>query len=67
MGGKPNIDQSDQELLIKNLTKQLETNLGWKQLVANKFRKQVVIQDSEIETIHKKLVLIFTLKLFGGD
>ena len=40
---------------ISILTKQLETNLGWKQLVANKFRKQVVIQDSEIETIHKKL------------
>ena len=25
LGGKPNIDQSDQKLLIKNLTKQLET------------------------------------------
>jgi len=40
---------------ISILEKQLESTIGWKQLIANKFRKQVVIQDSEIETIHKKL------------
>ena len=25
LGGKPNLDQSDQKILIKNLSKQLET------------------------------------------
>ena len=40
---------------ISILKKQLRTSIGWKQLVANKFRQQVVIQDTEIETIHKKL------------
>ena len=40
---------------ISILEKQLSTTIGWKQLVANKFRKQVVIQDSEVETIHRNL------------
>ena len=40
---------------ISILEKQIETELGWLQLVANKFRNQIVIQDTEVETIHKKL------------
>tara|TARA_B100000029_G_scaffold516355_1_gene629048 strand:+ start:12628 stop:13890 length:1263 start_codon:yes stop_codon:yes gene_type:complete len=40
---------------IKILEKQLNSNIGWKQLIANKFRKQVVIQDSEIDLLHKNL------------
>ena len=40
---------------ISILEKQIRSNIGWKQLVANKFRMQIVIQDAEIETIHKKL------------
>jgi len=40
---------------ISILERQLSTTIGWKQLIANKFRQQIVIQDSEVETIHKKL------------
>jgi len=40
---------------ISILEKQVYVSIGWKQLVANKFRKQVMIQDSEIDTIHNKL------------
>ena len=40
---------------VSILEKQLKTNIGWKQLIANKFRKNVVIQESEIETILKNL------------
>ena len=40
---------------ISILEKQLSTTIGWKQLIANKFRQKIVIQDSEVETIHKKL------------
>ena len=40
---------------ISILEKQLSTTIGWKQLIANKFRQKITIQDSEVETIHKKL------------
>ena len=40
---------------ISILEKQLRANIGWRQLVANKFRPKIVIQDSEVEAIHKKL------------
>ena len=40
---------------ISILEKQLITSIGWRQLIANKFRNQIVIQDIEVETIHKKL------------
>ncbi len=40
---------------IKILKKQISSNIGWKQLVANKFRKQVIIQDSEIDLLHNNL------------
>ena len=40
---------------ISILEKQIKARIGWRQLIANKFRNQVVVQDSELETIHKKL------------
>ena len=40
---------------IAILEKQIETTIGWRQLVSAKFRNQIVIQDSEIETILKKI------------
>ena len=40
---------------ISILEKQVTANIGWRQLIANKFRNQIVIQDTEVETIHKKL------------
>ena len=40
---------------IDILEKQIATSVGWRQLVSNKFRNQIVIQDSEIETILKKI------------
>ena len=40
---------------VSILEKQLKTNIGWKQLIANKFRKNVLIQESEIATILKNL------------
>ena len=40
---------------ISILEKQITASIGWRQLIANKFRKQVVIQDSEVEIIHKKM------------
>ena len=40
---------------VSILEKQLEVSIGWRQLVSNKFRNKVVIQDSEIETILKKI------------
>ena len=46
LGGKPNIDQSDQKLLIKNLTKQLET-LTVKVILNDKTKNQ--IKDEEIK------------------
>ena len=45
----------EQKTDISILEKQIEVSIGWKQLIANKFRKQILIQDTEIETIHKKL------------
>ena len=45
----------EQKTDIAILRKQLEVSIGWKQLIANKFRKQIIIQDTEVETIHKKL------------
>ena len=40
MGGKPNIDQSDQKLLIKNLTKQLDTLLV-KSILSDKTKNKI--------------------------
>ncbi len=48
LGGKPNIDQSDQKLLIKNLTKQLET-LTVKSILNDK--KKNIIKDENIKGI----------------
>ena len=48
LGGKPNIDQSDQKLLIKNLSKQLET-LSVKVILNDKTKNQ--IKDEEIKGI----------------
>ena len=45
----------DNKTDISILEKQVRTNIGWRQLVANKFRPQVIIQDAEVETILKKL------------
>ena len=45
----------EQKTDISILEKQIEVSIGWKQLIANKFRKKILIQDTEIETIHKKL------------
>ena len=45
----------DNKTDISILEKQLETSIGWRQLVSNKFRSQVVIQDSEVEAILTKL------------
>ena len=40
---------------ISILEKQLSISIGWRQLVSNKFRGQIVIQDSEIDTILNNL------------
>ena len=40
---------------ISILEKQLWANLGWRQLVANKFRQKIIVQESEVEVIHNKL------------
>ena len=45
----------DNKTDISILENQLETSIGWRQLVSNKFRNQVIIQDSEVETILTKL------------
>ena len=42
---------------IKILYNQIKANIGWMQLIANKFRIQVIIQDSEVDRIHKNLEL----------
>ena len=47
-GGKPSLDQSDQKMLIKNLTKQLET-LSIKSILNDKTKNQ--IKDEEIKGI----------------
>ena len=48
LGGKPNIDQSDQKLLIKNLTKQLDT-LSVSSILNDKTKNK--IRDEEIKGI----------------
>ncbi len=48
LGGKPTLDQSDQKLLIKNLTKQLET-LSVKTILNDKNKNK--IKDEEIKGI----------------
>jgi alanyl-tRNA synthetase len=48
LGGKPNLDQSDQKLLIKNLTKQLDTLLV-KSILNDKTKNK--IYDEEIKGI----------------
>ena len=48
MGGKPNIDQSDQKLLIKNLTKQLDS-LSLKSILKDKTKNK--INNKEIKGI----------------
>ena len=40
---------------ITILEKQIETSIGWRQLVSNRFRKTVVIQENEVERIHNNL------------
>ena len=45
----------DNKTDISILENQLETSIGWRQLVSNKFRNQIIIQDSEVETILTKL------------
>ncbi len=48
LGGKPSLDQSDQKLLIKNLTKQLDT-LSVKSILKDKTKNR--IKDEEIKGI----------------
>lgn len=36
---------------IKILEKQISTNIGWRQLIANKFRTQVIIEESDISMV----------------
>ena len=48
MGGKPTLDQTDQKLLIKNLTKQLDT-LSVKSILSDKAKNKVI--DEEIKGI----------------
>ncbi len=48
LGGKPTLDQSDQKLLIKNLTKQLDT-LSVKSILNDKTKNK--IKDEEIKGI----------------
>ena len=52
-GLKDFLKQNKTEISI--LEKQIRTNIGWRQLVANKFRSQIVIQESEVENLHKRL------------
>jgi len=40
---------------ISILEKQIFVSIGWRHLIANKFRTKIIIQDSEIDTIHNKL------------
>jgi alanyl-tRNA synthetase len=44
LGGKPALDQSDQKILIKNLTKQLET-LSVKSILNDKSKNKIIDQD----------------------
>ena len=40
---------------ISILEKQIETSIGWQQLVSNKFRSQVIIEESDLDRIHNNL------------
>ena len=40
---------------IKILEKQLRANIGWRQLIAQKFRSQIIIQDTEVDTLHNNI------------
>tara|TARA_E500000331_G_scaffold230616_1_gene220801 strand:- start:36 stop:812 length:777 start_codon:yes stop_codon:yes gene_type:complete len=52
LGGKPNLDQTDQKTLIKNLTKQLET-ISVNSILENKSKN--IIKDEEINGIKLRL------------
>ena len=45
----------DNDSDIRILEKLIETDLGWRQLIANKFRNQIIIQELEIERVHNSL------------
>ena len=38
-----------------HLEKQIETSIGWQQLISNKFRSQVIIEGSDLDRIHNNL------------
>jgi alanyl-tRNA synthetase len=52
LGGKPNLDQSDQKTLIKNLSKQLET-ISVNSILEDKSKN--IIQDEEINGVKLRL------------
>ena len=51
LGGKPNLDQSDQKTLIKNLSKQLET-ISVNSILEDKSKN--IIKDEEINGVKLK-------------
>ena len=52
LGGKPNLDQTDQKILIKNLTKQLET-ISINSILEDKSKN--IIKDEEINGVKLRL------------
>ena len=52
LGGKPNLDQTDQKILIKNLTKQLET-ISVNSILEDKSKN--IIKDEEINGVRLRL------------
>ena len=40
---------------ISILEKQIKTSIGWRQLVSNKFRSQIIIEESDVDRIHNNL------------
>ncbi len=52
LGGKPNLDQTDQKILIKNLTKQLET-ISVNSILEDKSKN--IIKDEEINGVKLRL------------
>ena len=52
LGGKPNLDQSDQKTLIKNLSKQLET-ISVNSILEDKSKN--IIKDEEINGVKLRL------------
>ena len=52
LGGKPSLDETDQKILIKNLTKQLET-ISVNSILDNKLKN--IIKDEEINGIKLRL------------